>query len=231
VTALILASGSPRRIELLARLVPSFTSVSSGAEESGSVHAPPFALPPLVLAPPFPVATEDDPRLWAWRKAETVLSDVAAPSQRDSIVLAADTIVVGPGHVLNKPADIEDARRMLDLLRGTYHYVVTGFVLARRSGESIEALHQEAVVSTVFMRDFSQNELEAYIATEEPYDKAGAYALQGLGGKLVENVAGCLNNVIGLPLCAVRSALFVHGTDVLPYPFGGYCAHCPLVTA
>ena len=66
-TELVLASGSPRRIELLARLAPAFTTVASGAEESGSDLAPPFALPSLVLAPPFPVAPADDPRLWAWR--------------------------------------------------------------------------------------------------------------------------------------------------------------------
>jgi septum formation protein len=230
VSELILASGSPRRIELLARLVPSFTSVTSGAEESGSDLTPPLDVPPLVLAPPFPVAPEDDPRLWAWRKAIAVLDRDEYPAPDDTVVLAADTIVVGPGHVLNKPADSDDARRMLNLLRGTYHYVVTGFVLARRQGNAVEVLHHEAVISTVFMRAFSELELEEYVAHEEPYDKAGAYALQGLGGKLVDSVEGCINNVIGLPVCRVRAALRDHGADVLPYPFGGYCAHCPLVT-
>ncbi|HET9496625.1 MAG TPA: Maf family protein [Chloroflexia bacterium] len=227
---LVLASGSPRRIELLARLVPSFVPVTSGAEEAGSDLAPPVVLPPLVLAPPFPVAPEEDPRLWAWRKAMTVLNHPQDLAPGDRVVLAADTIVVGPGHVLNKPTDIEDARRMLNLLRGTYHYVVTGFVLARRRDEAVEATHHEAVISTVFMRDFPESELEAYVATDEPYDKAGGYALQGLGGRLVDRVEGCINNVIGLPVCTVRSALKAHGVEVLPYPFGGYCAHCPLVT-
>ena len=227
---LVLASGSPRRLDLLSRLVASFVPVTSGAEESGSDLAPPFALPPLVLAPPFPVAPEDDPRLWAWRKAMAVLAHPDDPAAGDRIVLAADTIVVGPGHVLNKPSDLDDARRMLNLLRGTYHYVVTGFVLARRHGQTVETVHHEAVISTVFMRDFAGSELEEYVATSEPYDKAGGYALQGLGGRLVDRVEGCMNNVIGLPVCAVRSALQAHGVDVRPYPFGGYCAHCPLVT-
>ena len=84
--------------------------------------------------------------------------------------------------------------------------------------------------TTVFMRDFSESELEEYVATDEPYDKAGAYALQGLGGKLVDRVEGCINNVVGLPLCRVWAALRARGVNVLPYPFGGYCAHCPLVT-
>ena len=229
-TELILASGSPRRIELLTRLVPAFTPVASGAEEYGSVLAPTFTMAPLVLAPPFPVAPEDDPRLWAWRKAMEVLRRLGSPSEDGRIVLGADTIVVGPGQVLNKPADPGDARRMLGLLRGTYHYVVTGFVLLRQSGDTVETMHNEAVISTVFMMDFPEEELEAYIATDEPYDKAGAYALQGLGGRLVDRVEGCSNNVIGLPLCAVRSALREHGADVLPYPFGGYCARCPAVT-
>jgi septum formation protein len=228
-TELVLASGSPRRVELLARLIPSFTSIASGAEEEGSDLTPPYVVPPLVLAPPFPVPPADDPRLWAWRKAMTVLHHARHSSTGERLVLAADTIVVGPGEVLNKPASVDDARRMLGLLRGTYHYVVTGFVLARGRGEHAETLHQQAVVSTVFMRDFSDAEMQAYVATDEPYDKAGAYALQGLGGKLVEGVEGCVNNVVGLPLCAVRSALLAHGAGVLGYPFGGYCAHCPLV--
>jgi septum formation protein len=228
---LILASGSPRRIELLARLVPAFTPVASGAEESGSALAPPFAMAPLVLAPPFPVASEDDPRLWAWRKAMEVIGGLYNPPDGARLVLGADTIVVGPGQVLNKPVDRDDARRMLGLLRGTYHYVVTGFVLLQQRTDTIETVHDEAVISTVFMRSFSDDELDAYVATDEPYDKAGAYALQGLGGKLVDRVEGCLNNVIGLPLCAVRAALRAHQADVLPYPFGGYCTHCPLVSA
>jgi septum formation protein len=230
VNELVLASGSPRRIELLSRLVPSFVPVPSGAEESGSNLSPPFIVPPLVLAPPFPVTPADDPRLWAWRKAAAVLTHPDAPIPGDRIALAADTIVAGPGHVLNKPSDPGDARRMLSLLRGTYHYVVTGFVLARLAGDTVETVHFEAAISTVFMRDFAESELEDYIATDEPYDKAGGYALQGLGGKLVDSVEGCVNNVIGLPVCAVRSALRSHGVDVLPYPFGGYCSHCPLVS-
>jgi septum formation protein len=228
-TELVLASGSPRRIELLARLVPTFATIASGAEEEGSDLTPPYVVPPLVLAPPFPVPPADDPRLWAWRKAMTVLHHTDHSSTGERLVLAADTIVVGPGEVLNKPASVDDARRMLGLLRGTYHYVVTGFVLARGRGEYAEALHQEAVISTVFMRDFSDEEMQAYVATDEPYDKAGAYALQGLGGRLVESVEGCVNNVVGLPLCAVRTALLANGAGVLGYPFGGYCAHCPLV--
>jgi nucleoside triphosphate pyrophosphatase len=128
--------------------------------------------------------------------------------------------------LLGKPADRDEARTMLSILRGRDHLVITGFVLLNEAGET---LHVQAVVSTVTMRAFSPDELGAYIATDEPYDKAGAYALQGLGGKLVEKVDGCRNTVIGLPVCRVRVALASAGVDLLPYPEGGYCDYCPLM--
>jgi septum formation protein len=229
--ALILASGSPRRLELIRRIVPDFRSLASPVEETGSPHTPDFAIPPLFLAPPFPVPPEQDPRLWAWRKAFDVIEINRAGIAPGSLVLGADTIVVGPGRILGKPKSREDAVDMLTLLRGIYHYVVTGFAILR-TGEGNaqpETRHHEAVVSTVFMRDFSNSELEGYVATDEPYDKAGAYAVQGEGGRLVSSVEGCMNNVVGLPLCAVRRALASCGEEVLPYPFGGFCEHCMMI--
>ena len=192
---------------------------------------PDVDIPTLLLAPPFPVPLGQDPRLWAWRKAADVIDtnrDTVAPG---SLVLGADTVVVGPGRLLGKPKNREDAIEMLTLLRGIYHYVVTGFVILRTTEDPSrpKTLHHEADVSTVFMRDFSDVQLQGYVATDEPYDKAGGYALQGEGGKLVSSVEGCLTNVIGLPVCAVRRALADCGVEVLPYPFGGFCEHCPLV--
>jgi septum formation protein len=228
---LILASGSPRRLELVRRIVSSFRSLVSPVEEAGSTRAPDFTIAPLFLAPPFPVPPEQDPRLWAWRKAVDVVENNLDTISPGSLVLGADTVVVGPGRLLGKPKDREDAIEMLSLLRGTYHYVVTGFVILRTVQGQAEpqTLHHEAVISTVFMRDFSEDELQGYVATDEPYDKAGAYALQGEGGKLVSSVEGCLTNVIGLPVCAVRRALAACEAEVLPYPFGGFCNHCDLV--
>jgi septum formation protein len=227
----ILASGSPRRLELIRRIVPSYRSLVSPVEETGSDRTPDFDIPPLFLAPPFPVPPDQDPRLWAWRKAADVIDtnrDTIAPG---SLVLGADTVVVGPGRLLGKPKSREDAIAMLTLLRGIYHYVVTGFVILRATEDPFnpETLHHEAVISTAFMRDFSDLQLQGYVATNEPYDKAGGYALQGEGGKLVSSVEGCLTNVIGLPVCAVRRALAECGAEVLPYPFGGYCEHCSTV--
>jgi nucleoside triphosphate pyrophosphatase len=226
---LILASGSPRRLELMRRIVPGFTSFVSTVEDTGSDREPDFAIPPLFLAPPFPVAARQDPRLWAWRKAVDIAENHGERFKPGTLVLGADTVVVGPGRLLGKPKDRRDALEMLHLLRGGPHYVVTGFVLLGTRVGGFDTLHHEVVISTVFMRDFTEDELGRYVATDEPYDKAGAYALQGEGGKLVASVEGCMNNVIGLPVCAVRRALAANGVRVLPYPYGGFCAHCPLV--
>lgn len=144
-------------------------------------------------------------------------------------MLGADTVVVGPGRLLGKPKDRADALDMLTMLAGGPHYVVTGFVILRAVNGQAATLHYEAVISTVFMRDYSQDELDGYVSTTEPYDKAGAYALQGEGGKLVSGVEGCINNVVGLPVCAVRRALAAAGANVLPYPYGGFCDHCSLI--
>jgi septum formation protein len=226
---IILASGSPRRLELMRRIVSDYTALASAVEDAGSDREPEFSIPPLFLAPPFPVAPQQDPRLWAWRKAADVAEIHGDMIEPDSLILGADTVVVGPGRLLGKPEDRSDALEMLRLLSGGPHYVVTGVALLRVAGGNLKILHHEAVISTVFMRAYGEDELERYVATSEPYDKAGAYALQGEGGRLVASVEGCMNNVIGLPICAVRRALATNGAQVLPYPYGGYCAHCPLV--
>ena len=104
---LILASGSPRRLELIQRIVTEFQSLASDIEERGSDLYPNFEIPVLQLAPPFPLSMSEDPRLWAWRKATDVAlvyHDKIAPG---SILLGADTVVVGPGRTLGKPRDAE----------------------------------------------------------------------------------------------------------------------------
>jgi septum formation protein len=227
---LILASGSPRRLELIQRIVKEFQSLTSYIEERWSDVYQDFEIPLLQLAPPFPVSKSEDPRLWAWRKATDVAlvyHDRIAPG---TILLGADTIVVGPGRTLGKPKDVEDAFNMLALLRGNPHYVVTGFVVLRATRCEPTILHHEAVISTVFMHEYSDLQLEGYVATREPFDKAGAYALQGQGGRLVSHVEGCINNVVGLPVCQVRRALITVDEPVRPYPFGGFCEHCTLAT-
>lgn len=221
----VLASGSPRRTELLARLVSSFTVLTSPVEEQGDDRFPDWNLDPVSLPEPFAVEPAHDPRLWAWRKATDVVQQHAHSIAQGSIVLGADTVVVAPGKLLNKPTSLADARDMLNLLRGRDHYVVTGFVLLKDDA-GLTVLHSEAVTAQVVMRAFSEEEVEVYLSTGESMDKAGAYALQGLGEKLVERVEGCRTTVIGLPVCRVRDALQAAGADLLPFPVGGYCSSC-----
>ena len=227
---LILASGSPRRIELIQRIVNEFQSLTSDIEERGSDKWPDFEIPPLQLAPTFPISAGEDPRLWAWRKATYVALIYRDRIEPGTTILGADTVVVGPGRTLGKPQDREDALNMLTLLRGEPHYVVTGFAVLRATAGEPVCLHHEAVISTVFMRAYEHFELEGYVATGEPFDKAGAYALQGHGSRLVSHVEGCINNVVGLPVCQVRRALLEAGEQVRSYPYGGFCEHCAPVS-
>jgi septum formation protein len=226
-THLVLASGSPRRHELLARLVADFTILTSPVEEAGSTLMPEWHPELIELPPPYLIPEEHDPRLWAWRKAMDVLSTNPIPT--NTLILGADTVVVGPSELLGKPKDTAHARAILQTLRGIEHYVVTGFVVLRAAeGHTAETIRQGATVTKVLMGDYSDAQIEAYIATGEPMDKAGAYALQGLGGKFVERVEGCRTNVVGLPLCAARRALEAGGAELLAVPEGGYCGYCNL---
>lgn len=225
--AIVLASGSPRRRELLARLVLHFEVLSSAAEEEGHERVPDWSVEPPDLPEPFVVTPESEPRLWAWRKAIDVVQQHADRLAEGALILGADTIVVAPGRILGKPATVDDARDMLYLLRGREHYVVTGFVLLRVEQERATTVHHEAVSAQVVMRAFEGLEVEDYLATGESMDKAGAYALQGLGGRLVERVEGCRTTVIGLPACRARAALASAGATLLPYPEEGYCSSCP----
>ncbi|MCC6792960.1 MAG: septum formation inhibitor Maf [Thermomicrobiales bacterium] len=180
---LILASASPRRFDLLSTLGLPFTVVTSGVDEE----------------------VEDDSRPGemvvhlAERKAQSV-----AGSLIGALVIGADTTVAIDGLVLNKPLDADDARRMLRLLRGRDHEVWTGVVVLDAATGRQE---QRAVRSLVRMRAYSDDEIEAYVATGEPLDKAGAYAIQGGAGVFVERIEGCYANVVGLPLCALSELL------------------------
>lgn len=224
---LVLASASPRRLDLIVRLTEDFTPVASPVEEAGSEHPSPRPFAPLPLPPAYAIPPDSDPRLWAWRKAADVSERYEGPAGHPVVVLAADTAVLAPGRLLGKPQDHDEALEMLRLLRGKAHYVVTGFVLVSPRPAGPYLVDEGAVVSRVVMRRASIAELKGYVATTEPMDKAGAYAVQGLGGRLVQRVDGCLLNVVGLPLCMVRQALLSAGVSLLPYASCGYCARCP----
>jgi septum formation protein len=202
---LILASSSPRRRALLGTLELPFIVVPSGVHERE----------------PFP---GEDPAAYALVLAGEKAADVALHHPRD-VVIAADTVVAVGGHILGKPLDAEDALRMLQLLRGREHAVTTAVVV--RVGEAVRT---GAVTSRVRMRSFSLDEAKAYVATGEPMDKAGGYAVQERGGALVENVEGCYNAVVGFPLCLVVRLLQEVGVQVA-LPLGSECREGRVDTA
>jgi len=134
---------------------------------------------------------------------------------REGIVLGADTVVTIDGEPLGKPADPDDARRMLRRLRGREHEVITGVaVVDVRTGRA----ERTAVTSRVRMADYDERALEAYVATGEPLDKAGAYAIQGAGGALVAGYEGSYSNVVGLPLAETARLLTAFGVPVSAPP-------------
>jgi septum formation protein len=186
---LVLASASPRRQALVRLLNLPWRSTPAEVDEAAHLLPDPF-----VGALNVAVA-----------KARTVRLD-----DRDEVVLAADTLVVAHGVVLGKPADASEARQMLQALRGKAHQVLTGVAL-RRADEAAWG----AVVSTrVMMRTYADDDVEAYIARGEPFDKAGGYAVQDAEFHPVEHLDGCYLNVVGLPLCAVAAGLAALGAEL-----------------
>jgi septum formation protein len=181
---LILASTSTRRAEILASAGLPFSVLSSAVDES-----------------PFPGETAAALVLrLANAKADLVTARAVGPA----IVLAADTVVVMNDKILGKPGSTEDARHMLRLLSGRTHSVLTGVALVRLpDGER----RQFTESTLVHFRPMTDEELSSYLATREPYDKAGAYAIQGQAGRYIPRIEGCYFNVVGLPLSRVLSEL------------------------
>jgi septum formation protein len=179
---LILASASPRRRELLTQAGYSFLVEASSVVE---------------LRRP-----EEDAIRFATRLAREKAQDVFA-RRSSSIVLGADTVVVCDGEVMGKPVDAADAARMLRLLSGRTHQVVTGVAVVWGEG----AAEVAAEVTQVTMRALAPQEIEEYVASGEPTDKAGAYAIQGYAGRWIPRISGCYFNVVGLPLALVASLL------------------------
>jgi septum formation protein len=179
----ILASASPRRIELLRLLGLDFAVLPSGADETFRPGETPLAHVLRLSADKAGRIAFSHPGHW---------------------VLGADTIVVIEGQVLGKPADPDEARRMLGTLSARAHTVYTGFTLLRPDARIAVS---EGIASTVIFRAISGDEMEWYVASPEPYDKAGAYAVQGMGAFFIKEIKGSYTNVMGLPLCEVVDAL------------------------
>lgn len=191
----ILASSSPRRREILSQMIPEFEIIKPDVDESRQAGER---------------ATDYVQRL-ARAKAQAVVDQLDDPQ---ATVLAADTIVVFEGEILGKPANAAQARRVLQRLCHRSHDVYTAFTVQRGTYR-----HTDLVRTIVHMRDYRADEIEAYIATGDPFDKAGSYAIQHVGFHPVERIEGSHSNVVGLPAAAVRHALTISGVRLSDVPF------------
>ena len=194
-TKLILASQSPRRREILENLGLSFRIVTADVDES---------------------CTETDPRLYveelALRKGRAVLDRLAAEGEvdADTVIIAADTVVAAEGEILGKPRDREDALHMLELLSGKTHQVISGIALLSLSHAAVAS-----EVTGVCFSPLTQAEMDFYVSSDEPYDKAGGYAVQGLASLFIDGLEGDYFNVVGLPVKRLRSLLIAEfGVDL-----------------
>jgi septum formation protein len=181
---LILASSSPRRAQILHDAGFSFLVMSSAVDET-----------------PIP---NESPADMVQRLADAKAELIAARAIGPAIILAADTVVALDGHIFGKPRSSDDARRMLEKLSGRTHSVVTGVTLIRLPDAERRSFVESTLVHFVPLSD---EEISRYLATGEPHDKAGAYAIQGLAGRFIPRIEGDYFNVVGLPLARTTRAL------------------------
>lgn len=189
---IVLASGSPRRHRLLAELGLQFEEVSTDVDETR-----------------FP---DEEPEHYVERLARTKAEWAAQPGVCS---IGADTTVVHRGMVMGKPAHPNEATTMLRRLAGEAHTVYTGVAVAWFGEEPAVTIRSTVERTVVTFSDLTDQEIAAYVATGEPLDKAGAYALQGLGGVFVTSVVGSPSNVVGLPVHALAALLRSAGIDVI----------------
>ena len=194
---LILASQSPRRKKLLEQAGIAFTVIPGNFDED--------SIP------------RDEPKAYAKVLAREKANQIAA-QYPDAWIIGADTIVCIDDAVLGKPRSKQNARSMLRRLSGRTHQVVTGYALVHQSQQR---LITDAVKTDVRFKALTEAEIEWYIHTSEPFDKAGGYAIQGLGTFLVKAVSGSYTNVVGLPVCEVIALLYSEGV-VTPGPGEGW---------
>ena len=185
---LILASASPRRQELLKLFGIPFVIRVADIDETMEKDAPPF---------------EEVARV-------SRLKALAVPRDADDVVIAADTIVVCEGRVLGKPRDEADAKAMLRLLSNKDHQVMTGCTVLR--GHTHETFTE---VTDLHFRELTQKEIDRYVSSGEPMDKAGSYGIQGGAALFVSHLNGDYFNVVGLPVCALTGMLRRHGLRVM----------------
>lgn len=183
----VLASGSPRRKELLSEIIPSFDIVVSEADE----ESVPKTLPPELYVEELALL-------------KATASSKVLDKKRASIVIGADTVVTLDGKILGKPSDEADAFNMLKQLSGRKHEVYTGYCVMRlEDGFTLS----KAEKTEVFFKELDDERIRAYVESGEPMDKAGAYGIQGLGKVLINKINGDYNNVVGLPVSALFDVL------------------------
>jgi septum formation protein len=182
---IVLASASPRRRELLAQVGINFQVVPSTADET--------------------LLADETPEAHVKRLSCDKAMEVASrPEQSGRWFIGSDTVVVRDEIILGKPADASEAAKMLSSLSGRSHRVISGYAVHDREADRTLSA---AVTTKVFFKDLTSREIDGYIATHEPFDKAGAYAIQGIGSFMVPCIEGSYTNVVGLPLCEVIAAL------------------------
>lgn len=184
---IILASNSPRRRELLSSIGIVFDVIPADVDES--------------------VIAGESPADYAERLSLEKAREVAA-AHPDAYVIGADSVVVLDGRIMGKPTDAEDAMDMLQSLSGKTHSVITGYSVVAKDGGVTVSNHVETLVT---MKELKEEEIAAYVATSEPMDKAGAYAVQGYASSMVREINGSYSNVVGLPVSEVVELLIELG--------------------
>ncbi len=185
--AIVLASESTRRIDILRTLGVSFSIIPPDIEERKR--------------------SDESPKDFVLRVAYEKAQKVGTLFP-DKWIIGADTAVVHKGRVLGKPASEKDASAMLKRLRGSWHKVFTGYCVLNVSKHIV---YQDVAETKVFIKDLTDEEIEKYIRTSEPLDKAGSYAVQGKGGYMVKEIKGSYTNVVGLPICEITEVLLSLG--------------------
>jgi septum formation protein len=191
---LVLASGSPRRQEILKQLGLEFEVIVSRADETFPKGCPPEKAAMAV----------------ALRKTRDVVQRIGFPA----IVIGADTIVVLDGEVMGKPVDAGQAFQMINALAGKEHTVITGLAVVDSTSGEERTGYQSTLVR---MKEIPADRIKKYVATGEPFDKAGAYAVQGKASVFIEEINGCFFNVVGLPVGKLDSMLHSVGVDLFEF--------------
>ena len=177
----VLASKSPRRKEILSDLGLKFDIITADTDESCDIKDPRLFVEELAL-----------------RKGRAVVEKLDG----DTIIIASDTVVACDGEILGKPRDRDDARRMLDMLSSSKHDVISGIALITKDKEAVAS-----EVTHVIFDTLTESDKEIYLNSDEPYDKAGAYAIQGLASMWIKGIEGDYFNVVGLPVKRLHDLL------------------------